>query len=58
MHLDTISELEMEGMEVKKNFRTLSKSEDKNQELLLDVYGKTGRIVLRFNNHIFSEKAR
>ena len=58
MHLDAISGLEMKGMEVK-NFRTLSKSEDKNQELLLDVYGKTGRIILRFNNHIFSEeKAR
>ena len=58
MHLDAISELKLEGMEVK-NFRTLSKTMDKNQELLLDIYGKTGRIILRFNNHIFSEeKAR
>ena len=58
MNLDAISELEMEGMEVK-NFRILSKPRDKNQELLLDVYGKTGRVILRFNNYIFSEeKAR
>ena len=58
MNLDAISEVEMERMEVK-NFRTLSKTRDKNQELLLDMYGKTGRIILRFNNHIFSEeKAR
>jgi len=58
MNLDAISELEMKGMEVK-SFRTLSKPRDKNQELLLDIYGKTGRIILRFNNHIFSEeKAR
>ena len=58
MNLDAISELELEGMEVK-NVYTLSKTMDKNQELDLDVYGKTGRIILQFNNHIFSEeKAR
>ena len=58
MNLDAISELKLEGLEVK-TFRTLSKTMDKDQELLLDIYGKTGRIILRFNNHIFSEeKAR
>ena len=58
MNLDAISELKLEGMEVK-SFRTLSKTMDKEQELLLDIYGKTGRIILKFNNHIFSEeKAR
>ena len=58
MNLDAISGLKMEDMEVK-NFRPLSKIMDKNQELLLDMYGKTGRVILRFNNHIFSEeKAR
>lgn len=58
MNLDAISELEMKGMEVK-SFRTLSKTVDKDQELLLDICGKAGRIILRFNNHIFSEeKAR
>jgi non-ribosomal peptide synthetase component F len=58
MNVDAISKHEMKGMEVK-NFRTLSKTMDKDQELLLDIYGKTGRIILRFNNHIFSEeKAR
>jgi len=58
MNLDAISELEMKKMEVK-NFRTLSKPMDKDQELFLDIHGKTGRIILRFNNHIFSEeKAR
>jgi len=58
MNLDAISELKIEGTEVK-DFRTLSKTLDKDQELLLDIYGKTGRIILRFNNHIFSEeKAR
>ena len=32
---------------------------DKDQELFLDIHGKTGRIILRFNNQIFSEeKAR
>ena len=54
MNLDAISELKLEGMEVKKS-RTLSKAMDKDQELP-DIYGKTGRIILRFNNHIFSEK--
>ena len=58
MNLDAISDLELKGMEVK-DFRTLSKTMYKDQELLLDIYGKTGRIILRFNNHIFSEeKAR
>ena len=55
MNLDAISKLKMEGMEVK-NFRTLSKTRDENQELVLDIYGKTGRIILRFNNHIVSEE--
>ena len=60
MNVDAISELKMEeGTEVK-DLRTFSKTLDKDQEeLLLDIYGKTGRIILRFNNHIFSEeKAR
>ena len=58
MNTDAISKLEMEGMEVK-NFRTLLNPRDKDQELLLDIYGKTGRIILQFDNHIFSEeKAR
>ena len=58
MNLDAISELETEGLEVK-NFSALSRAMDKDQELSLDIYGKTGRIILRFNNHIFSEeKAR
>jgi non-ribosomal peptide synthetase component F len=58
MNLDAILKLEMEGMEVK-NFRTLSKTMVKDQELILDMYGKTGRVILRFNNHVFSEeKAR
>ena len=58
MNMDAVLEVEMEGMEVK-NFHTLSKTRDENQELLLDIYGKTGRIILQFNNHIFSEeKAR
>ena len=58
MKLDAISELKLKELDVK-NFRTLSKTMDKDQELLLDIYGKTGRIILRFNNHIFSEeKAR
>jgi len=55
MNLDAISELDMEGVQVQ-NIRTLSKIQDDPQELLLDVYGKTGRIILRFNNHIFSEE--
>ena len=58
MNLDAISELETEGLDVK-NFSALSRAMDKDQELSLDIYGKTGRIILRFNNHIFSEeKAR
>jgi non-ribosomal peptide synthetase component F len=55
MNVDAISDLELKEMEVK-DFRTLSKTMGKDQELLLDIYGKTGRIILRFNNHIFSEE--
>ena len=55
MNVDAISELDMKGMEVK-NFRSLSKIKDQNQELHLDMYGKSGRVILRFNNHIFSEE--
>ncbi|KAF8800384.1 hypothetical protein BYT27DRAFT_7148677 [Phlegmacium glaucopus] len=58
MNLDAISELGMEGMQVQ-NFRPLSNIKDELQELHLDVYGKTGRVILQFDNHIFSEeKAR
>ena len=58
MNLDAISELEIEGLQVK-NFRSLSKVKDERQELVLDVYGKSGRIILQFNNRLFSEeKAR
>ena len=55
MNLDAISELGIEGVQVE-NFRSLSKIKDERQELLLDIYGKTGRVILRFNNHIFSEE--
>ena len=55
MNLDAISELKMEEVQMQ-NIRTLSKVKDEHQELLLDVYGKTGRVILRFNNHIFSEE--
>ncbi|KAF8800322.1 hypothetical protein BYT27DRAFT_6834852 [Phlegmacium glaucopus] len=55
MNLDAISELEMEGMQVQ-HFRPLSTIKDEPQELHLDVYGKTGRVILQFNNHIFSEE--
>lgn len=58
MNVDAISDLALKEMEVK-GTRSLSKTMAKDQELLLDIYGKTGRIILRFNNHIFSEeKAR
>ena len=55
MNLNAISELKLDGVQMQ-NVRTLSKSEDELQELLLDVYDKTGRIILRFNNHIFCEE--
>ena len=55
MNLDAILELEKEGVQVK-TVHALSKTKDKDQELLLDLYGKTGRIILQFNNHLFSEE--
>jgi len=55
MNLDAISDLEIEGLQVK-NLRSLSKIKDERQELILDIYGKTGRIILQFNNHLFSEE--
>jgi hypothetical protein len=53
MSLDGVSEVDMRGMEVQ-NMRTLS--ETKDEDLLLDVYGKSGRVVLQFNNYIFTEE--
>ena len=56
MNLDAISELEMERVQVQ-NIRTLCKIKDVElQELFMDVYGKTGRVILRFNNHVFSQE--
>jgi hypothetical protein len=56
MNLDTISELEMERVQVQ-NIRTLCKIKDVElQELFMDVYSKTGRVILRFNNHVFSQE--
>lgn len=55
MNLNAISELES-GLQVQ-SICPLSKIKDEPQELLLDVYGKTGRVTIRFNNHIFSEES-
>lgn len=55
MNLDFISELEMDGMRVQ-NVCPLSNIKDEPQELHLDLYGKTGRVILQFNNLIFSEE--
>ncbi|KAF8800369.1 hypothetical protein BYT27DRAFT_6835872 [Phlegmacium glaucopus] len=53
MNLDFFLDLEIwkavEGMQVQ-NVRPLSKIKDEPQ---LDVYSKTGRVMLQFNNHIF-----
>lgn len=55
MNLDAILGLEKEGVQVK-NVHALSKTKEEDQELLLDIYGKTGRIILQFNNHLFSQE--
>lgn len=54
MNLDAISDLKL-GLQVQ-SIHPLSKIRDEPQELLLDVYGKTGRVILQFNNHVFSEE--
>ena len=49
--------MQVEGMEVKLLY--VVETQDRNQELFLDTYyGKTGRVILQFNNCILYEKTR
>ncbi|KAF9461490.1 hypothetical protein BDZ94DRAFT_1263481 [Collybia nuda] len=54
LNLDAISDLKIENVQVE-DIHSLSKFEE-GQELLLDVYGRTGRLILRFDNHLVSSE--